>query len=114
MSVYTFRQTALPPIATPRCGKILIASKADKEHPYFLDIDNIVIFGQVTGLTSIAWASESTFFVVSNSEFLHKWDLDELPNARIFEMPENGAVAVERKLSILGKIARLFGGGSGE
>jgi len=83
----------------------------DKEHSYFLDINNLVVLGQVTGLTSIAWTSEPTSYVVSNGELLHKWDLDELPNARVFEMPEDGAG--ERKSSIFGKIARLFGGGSG-
>jgi len=84
----------------------------DKKHPYFLDIDNLVILGQVTGLTSIAWTSDPISYVVSDGELLYKWDLDELPNARVFEMPEDGAG--ERKASIFGKIVRLFGGGSGE
>jgi hypothetical protein len=83
----------------------------DKEHPYFLDIDNLVVLGQVAGLASIAWASEPTSYVVSDGELLHKWDLGELPNARVFEI--SGEEAGGRKVSIFGKIARLFGG-SGE
>jgi hypothetical protein len=79
----------------------------DKEHPYFLDIDNMVILGQVAGLTSVAWTSEPTSYVVSNGEVLHKWDLDELPNARVFEMPEDGEG--RGKASIFRKAARLFG-----
>jgi hypothetical protein len=84
----------------------------DKEHPYFLDIDNLVVLGQVAGLTSIAWTFEPTSYVVSNGELLYKWDLDELPNARVFEEPEDGAGG--KKPSILGRIARVFGGGAGE
>jgi hypothetical protein len=79
----------------------------DKKHPYFLDIDNLVILGQVAGLTSIAWTSEPTSYVVSNGELLYKWDLGELPNARFFEIPEDGAG--QKKASIFRKIGRLFG-----
>jgi len=81
----------------------------DKEHPYFLDTDNLVILGTVVGLTSIAWTHEPTSYAVSNGELLHKWDLDELPNARVFEVPEDGAG--EGKASIWGKIGRLLGSG---
>jgi hypothetical protein len=98
----------------PQCTHFVAipVTPVDKEHPYFLDIDNLVVLGQVAGLTSIAWTFEPVSYVVSNGELLYKWDLDELPNARVFEMPEDGAG--ERKSSIFGKIARLFGGGSGE
>jgi hypothetical protein len=34
------------------------------------------------------------------------------PNARVFDEPEDGSG--ERKPSILGRIARVFGGGAGE
>jgi len=74
----------------------------DKKHPYFLDIDNLVVLGTVAGLTSAAWTSEPTSYVVSNGELLHKWDLDELPNARVFEMPE------DRKASIWARFAGFF------
>jgi hypothetical protein len=67
----------------------------------------LVILGQVAGLTSIAWTSEPTSYVVSNGEVLHKWDLDELPNARVFEMPEEDGG--RGKASIFRKAARLFG-----
>jgi hypothetical protein len=81
----------------------------DKKRPYFLDVDNVVILGQVAGMTSIAWTSEPTSYVVSNGEILHKWDLDELPNARVFVMPEAGEG--RKKGSIFRKAARLFGVG---
>jgi len=81
----------------------------DKTHPYFLDIDNLVILGQVAGLTTIAWTSDPTSYVVSNGELLHKWDLDELPNARIFEMPVDDER--ERKMPILRKVVRFLGRG---
>jgi len=75
----------------------------------FLDIDSLVVLGTVAGLTSAAWTSEPTSYVVSNGELLHKWDLDELPNARIFEVPENGEW--ERKASIWARFAGFFGAG---
>jgi hypothetical protein len=82
----------------------------DKKHPYFLDIDNLVVLGQVVGLTSIAWTSNPTSYVVSNGELLHKWDLDELPNARVFEVPEDDE-AEKKKKSVFGRIAGFFGAG---
>jgi hypothetical protein len=81
----------------------------DKKRPYFLDVDNVVILGQVAGMTSIAWTSEPMSYVVSNGELLHNWDLDELPDARVFEIPEDGAG--QKKASIFRKIGRLFGAG---
>jgi len=81
----------------------------DKEHPDFLDTDNLVILGQIAGMTSIAWTSGPTSYVVSNGELLHKWDLDELPNARVFVMPEDGGAG--EKASIFRRIGRLFGKG---
>jgi hypothetical protein len=81
----------------------------DKEHSYFLDIDNLVVLGQVPGMTSIAWTSEPTSYVVSNGELLHKWDLDELPKARVFVVP--GDDEEQKTVSIPRKIARLFGFG---
>jgi hypothetical protein len=81
----------------------------DKKHPDFLDTDNLVILGQVAGMTSIAWTFEPTCYVVSNGEILHKWDLDELPAARVFELPEEGAG--HGKTSIFRKVARWFGVG---
>jgi hypothetical protein len=80
------------------------ATPVDKKHPYFLDIDNLVILGQVAGLTSIAWASEPTSYVVSDGEILYRWDLDELPDARVFEIPEDGAG--QKKASFFRKIGR--------
>jgi len=79
----------------------------DKRHPYFFDIDNLVVLGKVAGLTSIAWTHDPVSYVVSNGELLHKWDLDELPNARVFELPEDGAK--KRDASIFRRIARRFG-----
>jgi hypothetical protein len=81
----------------------------DKKHPYFLDINNLVVLGRVTGLTSIAWTHEPTSYVVSNGEILHKWDLDELPNARVFELPDEDSG--RKKASVFQKITRLFGAG---
>jgi len=68
-----------------------------------------VILGQVQGMTSMAWTSEPTSYVVSNGELLHKWDLDELPNARVFVVPGNDEE--QKTVSIPRKIARLFGFG---
>jgi hypothetical protein len=81
----------------------------DKKHPYFLDIDNFVVLGKVAGLTSIAWTHEPTSYVVSNGEILHKWDMDELPNARVFEIPDDDGG--RKKASVFQKVARLFGAG---
>jgi hypothetical protein len=47
--------------------------------------------------------------VVSDGEILHKWDLDELPNARVFVVPVDGEG--RKKGSIFRKAARLFGVG---
>jgi hypothetical protein len=81
----------------------------NRKRPNFLDMGNLVVLGQVAGLTSIAWTSSPTSYVVSDGARLHKWDLDELPNARVFVVPEDGAV--ERKPSIFRRIARWFGFG---
>ena len=53
----------------------------------FLDVSNFVALGQVKNMASIAWTSEPTSYVVSDGELLRKWDLNELPNARVFVMP---------------------------
>jgi|GEM_PF-6209343 len=74
-----------------------------KKNSDFFDIDNLIVLGQVKNITSLAWTYEPTSFVVSNGELLHKWDLDELPNARIFVMPG------DTKTSVFGKIGRMFG-----
>jgi hypothetical protein len=75
----------------------------DKKHPDFLDPDGLVILGQVVGMTSIAWASEPTSYVVSNGEFLYKWDLGELPDARFFAMPDDKG---KKKKPLFGKGGR--------
>jgi hypothetical protein len=80
---------------------------ADEQYPEFLDMNNLVLLGRVTGMTSIAWTSEPTSYVVSNGELLHKWDLDELSNARVFVMPEDNAG--NKKVSIFRKFIRIFG-----
>jgi hypothetical protein len=80
----------------------------DKKHSDFLDADNLVVLGQVKNLTSVAWTSEPTSYVVSNGKLLHKWDLDELPDARVFVMPADGA---GNGSSIFRGVGRMFGGG---
>jgi len=82
---------------------------ANNKHSNFLDMDNLLVLGQVADMISIAWTSEPTSYVVSNGELLYKWDLDELPNARVFVVPE--AEAERKKVSIWGRIARFFGWG---
>ncbi|MDR3013385.1 MAG: hypothetical protein LBU70_09310 [Chitinispirillales bacterium] len=57
--------------------------------------------GQVKNMTSLAWTSDPTAYVVSNSELLHKWDLDELSNARVFVMPGDDD-EVEFRVSVAG------------
>ncbi|MDR2578093.1 MAG: hypothetical protein LBC70_04670 [Chitinispirillales bacterium] len=84
-----------------------IALPVDGEHPDLLDRDDIVILGQVKNMTSLAWTSEPTAYVVSNGELLHKWDLDELPNARVFVMPGDDD---EKEKSVFRRIGKLFGG----
>ncbi|MDR2694508.1 MAG: hypothetical protein LBB74_09895 [Chitinispirillales bacterium] len=79
----------------------------DRKRRYSLDMGNLTVLGQVVGLTSVAWTSEPTSYAASNGELLYKWDLDELPNARVFVEPEGGAE--ERKPSVFRKIARFFG-----
>jgi hypothetical protein len=86
-----------------------IALPVDGEHPDLLDRDDIVILGQVKNMTSVAWTSEPTAYVVSNGELLHKWDLNELPNARVFVMP--GDDDGKGKSSIFRRAGRLFGFG---
>jgi len=78
----------------------------DKKHQDFLDIGNLIVLGQVIGISSIAWTFEPTSYVVSDGELLHKWDLDELPNARVFVVP--GDNDEQKKVSIFRKITRLF------
>jgi hypothetical protein len=84
-----------------------IALPVDPEHPDLLDRDNIIILGQVKNMTSLAWTSDPTSYVVSNGELLHKWDLDELPNADVIVMPEEDGG--EEKKSIFRRIGGLFG-----
>jgi hypothetical protein len=84
-----------------------IALPVDGEHPDLLDKDDIVILGQVKNMTSLAWTSEPTSYVVSNGELLHKWDLNELPNARVFVAP--GDDDGKGKSSIFRRAGRLFG-----
>ncbi|MDR2572392.1 MAG: hypothetical protein LBD23_19135 [Oscillospiraceae bacterium] len=84
-----------------------IALPVDGEQPDLLDRDDIVILGQVKNMTSLAWTSEPTAYVVSNGELLHKWDLDELPNARVFAAPRDDD---EKEKSVFRRIGKLFGG----
>ena len=80
----------------------------DKKHPMFLYWDNVVVLGQVKNMTSLAWTHDPTTFVASDGELLHKWDLEELPNARVFVMPdENGR---GKNSTMFGRIATLFVG----
>lgn len=58
-----------------------------KERRNFLDMSNPAVLGQVKDMTSVAWTSEPTSYVVSDGELLRKWDLNELPNARVFVAP---------------------------
>jgi hypothetical protein len=60
-----------------------------KERGGFLDMRNLAVLGQVKNMKSIAWTSEPTSYVVSDGELLRKWDLNELPNARVLVMPES-------------------------
>jgi hypothetical protein len=83
-----------------------IAMRVDAEHPDLLDRGDIIILGQVKNVTSIAWASEPSSYVVSNGELLHKWDLEELPNAKVFAMPGEGGGG---KKSLLGRLAVALG-----
>jgi hypothetical protein len=96
---------------TPECPYFVAIPvvPVDKEHPDFLDTDELVILGQVEDITSIAWISEPVSYVVSNGKLLHKWDLDELPDARFFVVPDDEG---KKKMSIFRKAGRLFGGGA--
>jgi len=58
-----------------------------KERDGFLDVRNTAILGQVKNMTSIAWTYEPTSYIVSDGELLRKWDLNELPDARVFVAP---------------------------
>jgi hypothetical protein len=58
-----------------------------KEHGGFFDVRNTTILGQVKNMTSIAWTYEPTSYIVSDGELLRKWDLNELPDARVFVAP---------------------------
>jgi len=60
---------------------------SDDKRPNFLDMSNLTVLGQVKNMTSIAWTFEPTSYVVSDGELLRKWDLNELPNARVFVRP---------------------------
>jgi hypothetical protein len=86
-----------------------IALPVDPEHPDLLVREDIVILGQVKGMTSLAWTSNPTSYVVSNGEQLHKWDLEELPNARVFAMPgeDDGG---KKNASVFRRIGGVFGG----
>jgi hypothetical protein len=83
-----------------------IAIPIDDERSDFLDVDNLVVLGQVKNMASLAWTTGPTSYVVSNGELLHKWDLDELPDVRVFVMPEDGGK--KKGKSIFGKIGGLF------
>jgi hypothetical protein len=85
-----------------------IAMRADAEHPDLLDRDDIVILGQVKNMASLAWTSGPSSFVVSDGELLIKWDLEELPNARVFVMPGEGGG--EGKKSIFRRLSGILGG----
>jgi hypothetical protein len=88
-----------------------IALPVGPDHPDLLDRDGIIILGQVKNMTSLAWTSDPTAYVVSNGELLHKWDLDELSNARVFVMPGNDDdEVVVKKASVFKRISGLFGG----
>jgi len=78
-----------------------------KKHWNFLDMPNLVVLGQVVHISSMAWTSGPTSFVVSDGKLLCKWDLDELPNASVFKI--SGDAAPVSKPSIFRKIARFFG-----
>jgi hypothetical protein len=54
-----------------------IAIPVDKGQPGFLGLDKLIILGQVSNMTSIAWTSGPTAYVVSNGKRLRKWDLPD-------------------------------------
>jgi hypothetical protein len=91
---------------TMHLGKTrLISSDFPLYHTWLVHNKNLL--GQVKNMTSLAWTSEPTSYVVSNGELLHKWDLDELPNARVFVMPGDDD---EKEKSVFRRIGNLFGG----
>jgi len=79
-----------------------IAIPVDHERPDFLVVEDLVVLGQVKNMTSQAWTTDPTAYVVSNGELLHKWDLAELPTAHVFVMPDAGGRG--KKKSIFKKI----------
>jgi|GEM_PF-4673919 len=82
-------------------------------------MDELVVLGFVNGLTSLAWSTNPTAFVVSDGNLLYKWDLGELPNARVIVVPDSGEGDThgrnKEKKGILKWLASLFRfGGGGE
>jgi hypothetical protein len=98
--------------ATPEEPKdpFFIAIPVDDERPNFLVVEKLVVLGQVKNMTSLAWTTSPTSYVVSNGELLHKWDLDELPVAREFVTPADGEN--KKRRSIFKNIGGLFRFGS--
>jgi hypothetical protein len=89
-----------------------IAIPVDEEHHEFLVWNELVILGNPDReFTSFAWSTVPTALVASDGDALYKWDLDELPNARVIVVPEDGNAFMQKKPSIFRKIARFFGFG---
>ncbi|GBU20520.1 hypothetical protein R80B4_00398 [Fibrobacteres bacterium R8-0-B4] len=93
----------------PRFIAIPVIS-ADKDHPDFLDIDNLAVLDQTAdrrGVYTIAWTHEPTSYVVSDGKLLHKWDLDELSDDRAAAAPNDGGKP--KRASVFRRIARRGG-----
>jgi hypothetical protein len=86
-----------------------IAIPVDEEHHEFLVWNESVILGNPDReFTSFAWSTAPTALVASDGDALYKWDLGELPNARVIVVPEDDNVIMQKKPSIFRKIARFF------
>jgi hypothetical protein len=70
----------------------LIAIPVSKKSSEFLNIDELVVLGSTREVSTINWATAPTALVISDrsADGIRKWDLGELHNARVIEIPENG------------------------
>ena len=64
-----------------------IAIPVDSENPSFLNVEKLVVLGQVSQLTSIAWSTAPTSLVVADGYTLYKWNLEEIDSARVITVP---------------------------
>jgi hypothetical protein len=106
----------LSPVAAAATAKpkdpFFIAIPVSHEHSNFLVVEELIVLGQVKNMTSLAWTTNPTSYVISNGERLHKWDLDELPAARVLVVPgdsgDAGGRGKRERKSIFRKIRGLF------